>query len=108
MRKTRFDGGCHHLISSHFNRHGLSPLLEKGIIARTDHDHPPGMSYYVNDTMSISSLVSRNKSANAAVRQVREKGYADQYKGDKRPVTLVGVNFRTAKRNIDEPLFAAL
>ena len=28
--------------------------------------------------------------------------------GDRRPVTLVGVNFRTAKRNIDEPLFAAL
>ena len=48
-----------------------------------------------------------NKSASAAVRQIREKGYADQYKGDRRPVTLVGVNFRTAKRNIDEPLFAA-
>ena len=47
-----------------------------------------------------------NKSANAAIRQIREKGYAAQYKGDRRPVTLVGVNFRTAKRNIDEPLFA--
>ena len=46
-----------------------------------------------------------NKSANAAVRQIREKGYAEQYKGDKRPVTLVGINFRAAKRNIDEPLF---
>ena len=48
-----------------------------------------------------------NKSANAAIRQIREKGYADQYKGDRRPVTLVGVNFRTSKRNIDEPLFSA-
>ena len=47
-----------------------------------------------------------NKSTSAAVRQIREKGYAAAYKGDKRPVTLVGVNFRTAKRNIDEPLFA--
>ena len=46
-----------------------------------------------------------NKSANAAVRQIREKGYADAYKGDKRPVTLVGINFRAAKRNIDEPVF---
>ena len=46
-----------------------------------------------------------NKSANAAVRQIREKGYADAYRGDKRPVTLVGINFRTAKRNIDEPVF---
>ena len=47
-----------------------------------------------------------NKSTSAAVRQIREKGYAAAYKGDRRPVTLVGVNFRTAKRNIDEPLFA--
>ena len=46
-----------------------------------------------------------NKSAKAAIRQIREKGYADAYRGDKRPVTLVGVNFRTAKRNIDEPVF---
>ena len=42
----------------------------------------------------------------ADVAQIRAKGYAAAYKGDKRPVTLVGVNFRTAKRNIDEPLFA--
>ncbi len=49
-----------------------------------------------------------NKSAKAAVRQIREKGYADQFKGDRRPVTLVGVNFRTAKRNIDEPAFARM
>ena len=48
-----------------------------------------------------------NRSAKAAVAQIREKGYADAYKGDKRPVTLVGVNFRTAKRNIDEPFFEA-
>ena len=48
------------------------------------------------------------KSAQAAIRQIREKGYADAYKGDRRPVTLVGINFRLAKRNIDEPLFAKL
>ena len=48
------------------------------------------------------------KSAKAAIRQIREKGYADAYKGDRRPVTLVGVNFRLSKRNIDEPLFAKL
>ena len=46
-----------------------------------------------------------NRSANAAVRQIREKGYAAAYTGDRRPVTLVGINFRTAKRNIDEPVF---
>ena len=49
-----------------------------------------------------------NKTSRAAVRQIREKGYADSYRGDGRPVTLVGVNFRNAKRNIDEPLFEPL
>ena len=48
------------------------------------------------------------KSAKAAIRQIREKGYADAYRGDRRPVTLVGINFRLAKRNIDEPAFAKL
>jgi len=47
-----------------------------------------------------------NKSAKAAIRQIREKGYADAYKADKRPVTLIGINFSTKKRNIDEPLMA--
>ena len=39
-------------------------------------------------------------------RSARRAMPTNQYKGDRRPVTLVGVNFRTAKRNIDEPLFA--
>ena len=49
-----------------------------------------------------------NRSAKAAVRQIREKGYADAYKGGKRPVTLVGINFSARKRNIDEPLIESL
>ena len=67
-----------------------------------------GMEKITTDSYSFEKLrrAEFNKSSSAAVRQIREKGYADQYKGDKRPVTLVGVNFRTAKRNIDEPLFA--
>ena len=49
-----------------------------------------------------------NKSPAVAIRQIREKGYADPYRGDRRPVTLVGINFRTAKRNIDVPLIEPL
>ena len=49
-----------------------------------------------------------NKSAKAAIRQIREKGYADAYKADRRPVTLVGINFSAKKRNIDEPLIERL
>ena len=34
--------------------------------------------------------------------------FEDLRKGDKRPVTLVGINFKSAKRNIDESLFGEL
>ena len=63
---------------------------------------------YVDKTDMLWRLVSKKDGRQffiAAIWQIREKGYADQYKGDRRPVTLVGINFRTAKRNIDEPLF---
>ena len=49
-----------------------------------------------------------NRSAKAAIRQIREKGYADAYKADKRPVTLIGINFSARKRNIDEPIIENL
>ena len=49
-----------------------------------------------------------NRSAKAAIRQIREKGYADAYKADRRPVTLVGINFSARKRNIDEPVIERL
>lgn len=49
-----------------------------------------------------------NRTAKAAIRQIREKGYADAYKADKRPVTLVGINFSAKKRNIDEPILEPL
>ena len=43
MRKARFIENCrrYRLISCiHFNRYYLSPLLGKGLIVRTDPDHP--------------------------------------------------------------------
>jgi hypothetical protein len=44
------------------------------------------------------------KSAKAAIRQIRQRGYADKWIGGKRPVTLVGINFNPRKRNIDLPV----
>ena len=44
------------------------------------------------------------KSAKAAIRQIRERGYADKWIGGKRPVTLIGINFNPKKRNIDMPI----
>ena len=44
------------------------------------------------------------RSAKAAIRQIRERGYADKWIGGERPVTLVGINFNPKKRNIDMPI----
>ena len=44
------------------------------------------------------------KSAKAAIKQIRERGYADKWIGGKRPVTLIGINFNPKKRNIDMPI----
>ncbi len=44
------------------------------------------------------------KSAKAAIRQIRDRGYADKWIGGKRPVTLIGINFNPRKRNIDIPV----
>ena len=44
------------------------------------------------------------KSAKAAIRQIRARGYADKWIGGARPVTLVGINFNPRKRNIDLPV----
>ena len=40
--------------------------------------------------------------ADAALRQINERGYADKYRADGRPVTKVGLAFSSAERNITE------
>ena len=44
-----------------------------------------------------------NRSSAAALRQIKERGYADAYRADKRPVTLIGINFSSRTRNVQEP-----
>ena len=48
------------------------------------------------------------RSAKAAIRQIRDRGYADKWIGGERPVTLVGINFNPKKRNIDMPVVEPL
>lgn len=47
-----------------------------------------------------------NKSAEEALAQIDEKGYAEPFKSDGRQIVKVGVNFSTACRNIDRWLVA--
>lgn len=43
-----------------------------------------------------------NQSAETALRQIRDKRYADRYRGEGRRIALVGINFNTEQRNIAE------
>ena len=47
-----------------------------------------------------------NKSAEDALQQINEKGYAEPFKSDGRQIVKVGVNFSTACRNIDRWIVA--
>jgi len=65
-----------------------------------------------------------NRSAASAIRQIRERGYADAYVGEasspphagaarrrtygRRPVALVGIKFDPGRKNIDVPKFEPL
>ena len=58
--------------------------------------------------LSTLQAMFEGLSLKAAMRQIRERGYADKWKGGKRPVTLVGINFNSRKRNIDIPVIEPL
>ena len=68
---------------------------------------------YADAVVETSSAVyvfefKYRKSAKAAIRQIRQRGYADRWSGGPRPVTLVGINFNPRKRNIDMPIVEPL
>ena len=48
------------------------------------------------------------RSSKAALKQIRDRGYADKWRGGPRPVTLIGVNFNPVKLNIDIPVIESL
>ena len=45
------------------------------------------------------------KSSAEALAQIRERGYADAYKDDPRPVWKIGCNYNPETRNLDKPAF---
>jgi hypothetical protein len=42
-----------------------------------------------------------DKSADAALKQIRDKGYAEKYRADPREKVLVGVNFSSELKTVD-------
>lgn len=73
----------------------------------------PSMRGYADAVIETTANVyvfefKYKRSAKTALRQIRERGYADKWAGGPRPVTLVGVNFNPRKRNIDLPAIEPL
>ena len=48
------------------------------------------------------------RTAKTAIKQIRDRGYAEKWAADPRPVTLIGVNYNPKKRNIDPPVIEPL
>ena len=48
------------------------------------------------------------KSSAEALAQIHERGYADAYRDDPRPVWLIGCNYNPETRNLDKPAMEAL
>lgn len=42
-----------------------------------------------------------NKSADEAMQQIKDKGYAEKYRADPRPKVLVGVNFSSEAKTVE-------
>jgi len=42
-----------------------------------------------------------NQSPDVAIKQIKEKGYADRFKNDKRKIYLIGINFNTETKEIE-------
>ena len=45
-----------------------------------------------------------NQSAQKAINQIKEKNYSLKYKDDKRPINMLGINFDTEKKFVEDYL----
>ena len=49
-----------------------------------------------------------DKTAQEALAQIKEKGYADQYRFRKKAIYLIGINFDSENRNVNDYVFEQL
>ncbi len=76
---------------------------------RSEHSHNRGRSdlmltlddqVFVFECKMHSSNSGANEKASEAIRQIREKGYADQYRDGVRTIHLIGAVFCAEQRNL--------
>ena len=85
--------------------HALVHLLFRylGLFIRSEEHTSDGRMDAVVHTPSRIFLFEFKigESAEAALRQIHDKGYADKFRADGKPITLVGINFDAKKRAVD-------
>ena len=91
-----YEGYYASVVYSYFAAHGLDLVVEDSSSAgRAD------MTVHFNGTVYVFELKTVPKEATGeAMRQLRDKGYADKYRGLGQPVHLIGVEFSKEARNV--------
>ena len=91
-----YEGYYASVVYSYFAAHGLDLVVEDSSSAgRAD------MTVRFNGAVYVFELETVPKEATGeAMRQLREKGYADKYRGLGQPVHLIGVEFSKEDRNV--------
>ena len=95
---ARYEGYCASVFYSFLSGTGLEVRAEERLAAgRLD------VAVLLDEAAYIFELkVDERASAGAALDQLRERGYAEKYRQEGRPVCLVGIHFSEESRNIVE------
>jgi hypothetical protein len=59
------------------------------------------LAIFFYDTIYIIEFTC-NQSADTAIQQIQDKGYADMYRSSGKQISLIGINFSTEQKNLTE------
>ena len=86
-----------------FSEHYVCHLQDDGLLYRSGAHHPSRIDIVIKTSDYIYVMeIKLDGSADEALRQIHEKGYAEPYRKDGRKVFLVGVNFSSDTKGVEE------
>lgn len=87
-----------------FSEHHVCHLQDDGLLYRSGaHHHRGRIDIVIKTTDYIYVMeIKLDGSADEALQQIHEKGYAEPYRKDGRKVFLVGVNFSSDTKGVEE------
>ena len=86
-----------------FSEHYVCHLQDDGLLYRSGAHHPSRPYRHRHQNVGLHLCeIKLDGSADEALRQIHEKGYAEPYRKDGRKVFLVGVNFSSDTKGVEE------